>query len=60
MGVLNWDSPNPQRKAQKDIQTLQKILKTFFQIDDSPINQYKLKIGYVTKFKIKDSSYRKR
>ncbi|RKX18568.1 MAG: hypothetical protein DRP35_09050, partial [Candidatus Zixiibacteriota bacterium] len=58
-GVLNWNSPNPKRAAQKDIQTLKRILCTFFQLTEPPIHRYNPQTGYVTKFKLKDSRYGK-
>jgi len=58
-GVLSWASPQAKRGNYKSVQQLKTTLCQFFQLTDSPIENYTKGIGYVTKFVLKDSSYRK-
>lgn len=58
-GVVSWVTPKAETGIYKGVQLLKATLCRFFQLTEPPIEKYKRGIGYVTKFAIKDSSYRK-
>lgn len=56
-GEFSWKSENAVPGIQKHVQLLRNALKTFFDLTDNPIEGYRKKMGYITKFKISDQRY---
>ncbi len=58
-GTLNWQSVGSRGGVQKQVESLNKLLRTFFRLPDNPIAPYRRKIGWVAKFQVFDSSFGK-
>ena len=58
-GRIGWGSGGARKRWHKDIQKLNKLLRTFFGLSSNPIARYSRKDGWVAKFQIRDTSYGK-